>query len=407
MHGQRHLIAAGILCGILVPTLSIAQPVGSGFDLGGFRAYPWLNLLLGYETNYYHSNNQIEDLGYLGVMSTFESIVEPGIRLTALKGADSYNLSYFARIGNVFESSADDFVDQQASATANWDLGLRHRASADYQFWHWHDRRGTGSPADGSRANFSDSPDLWNSNRVRLGYSYGAPGARGRVDLAAGFLTRDYINNNQEARNNNRTPLGAIVYARIRPKVSLLFELGWENIDYTNQQAGADSLDSEQLLAYGGITWDATAKTSGTLKMGWLGKNFASEERDNISDLGWSAAIQYRPKPYSTFNLVTVRAPEESTTGLADAVVVSSVNLDWVHYWRPAIHTRFGLLGTNDDYVGEPRTDHRYNLSGGVFYQMRRWLELGLDYTYESRTSDQSLAEYTDNVFLFSVRTAY
>lgn len=398
----------------LLPALACAQPAGSGFALGGFRAYPWLNLLMSYESNYYHSNDEIEraselvGVPTLGVMSTWQSVVEPGIRLNALRGADSYNLSYFARIGTVYSSAADDFVDQQATAAANWQLGLRHRVAMDYQYWNWHDRRGAGSPVDSARANFIyPHPDRWVSNRATLGYSYGAPGARGRFDLLAGFRTRDYINNDQDFRNNDRTVASGTFYARVRPKVSLLFQLGWEGIDYTRQPAEALSLDSDETIAYGGVTWDATAKTTGTIKMGWLTKNFSADQRQDVSDLGWAAEVQWRPRSYSTVNLATARAPAETTTGLADAVVVSSLTADWIHYWRPLLYTRAGLLGTDDEYIGTSRVDHRYGASAGVFYQVRRWVELGLDYAYESRTSDDSLADYTDNVFTFSVRTAY
>ncbi|AUB83749.1 outer membrane beta-barrel protein [Candidatus Thiodictyon syntrophicum] len=412
----RPFMLVGVLAICAVPGTTLGQPVGTGFDLGGFRAYPWLNLLAGYESNYYKTSNDVRldnaiaGLGGVGRLSTWETVVEPGIRLTALKGADSYSLSYFARIGIVSASPADNFTDQQAQANANWEFGLRHRVTFNYQYWYWHDRRGSGSPVDSSRANFFyPHPDLWDSNRVTLGYSYGAPGARGRLDLMAGYRTRHYLNNNQEVRDNDRPVLGATLYTRVSPKVSLLFDAAWEKVNYTRQAPGALTLDSDQMTLYTGVTWDATAKTSGTVKVGWLGKNFAAGQRENVSDFGWSAQLQYRPRTYSTFNLVTERTPAETNTGLADAIVVSLVNLDWVYYWQPRLYTRVGLLGTNDKYIGEARTDHRYNASGGVFYQMRRWLELGVNYTYEARTSDVPLdaADYTDNVLLFSMRTAY
>jgi len=393
---------------LLSGTLAAGQPVGTGFDLGGFRAYPWLNLLMTYDTNYYRSNDEIERLGGLGILSTWQSVIEPGIRLNALRGADAYNLTYLARIGNVFSSSADDFFDQQATASGSWQLGLRQRVSLEYQYWNWHDRRGSGSPVDSARANFIyPHPDRWIYNVANLGYSYGAPGARGRLDLLAGYRTRNYTNNDQESRDYDSSVLGATFYARVKPKVSALVQIGWEGFEYTNQPPGADSLDSEQTIAYAGLTWDATAKTSGTVKVGWMTKGFLSNDRTNVSDLGWNVQVQWRPRTYSTFNLVTDRAPIESNTEAADAIVVTSVRLDWLHYWKPLLYTRFGVLGTDDDYIGEPRVDHRYGASGGVFYQMRRWLELGLDYTYESRTSDRALADYTDNVLLMSVRTAY
>ena len=408
MFKPQLVVVAGLLALASLPLPTLGQPVGHGFDVGGFRAYPWLNFLLGYADNYYRSNDEIRDLGGLPPRGLWQSVVEPGVRLTALKGADSYNLSYFARIGNVFDSSADDFVDQKFGANGAWEFGLRNRLTADYQFWYWHDPRGAGSPVDSARANFTQAePDKWNSNRALLTYSYGAPGARGRMDLRAGYLARQYTNNGQEYRDNDRPLAGATFYARVRPKVSLLLDANWEKVDYTNQVADAVSLDSDNLSVYTGVTWDATAKTTGTVKIGWLGKDFSANQRGDVSDFGWTAQVQYRPRTYSTFNLRTERTPAETTTGLADAVIVSLVDLDWVHYWKPLLYTRFGLFGSNDDYVGSPRVDHRYNASGGIFYQVRRWMEVGVDYTYETRQSDESLADYKNNIVLFSVRTAY
>jgi len=234
-----------------------AQPVGNGFDAGGFRAYPWLDVLFNYYSNYYGSNNDLESLGFLGPESKWESIVIPGIRLTGLKGADAYNLSYNARIGTVFDSSDDNFVDHRVAANANWELGLRHRLRADYEFLYWHDRRGTGSPVDSARPNFSNSPDKWQSNRLLFEYSYGAPGAKGRLDVRGGMLFRRYVNNDQEYRDNNRPIFGATLYTRVRPKLSLLFELDWEGIDYTREDQGSVTLDSDNINIYGGMTWDA------------------------------------------------------------------------------------------------------------------------------------------------------
>ncbi len=172
---QRLLVALLLALGC---GATVAEPGGNGFDLGVFRAYPWLDVLFNYESNYYRSNSELERLGFLGPMSTWESIVIPGIRLTTLNGADAYNLSYNARIGSVFESSDDDFVDQRAAANASWELGSRHRLRADYEFLDWHDRRA----------------------------------------LETRWIRR-YVNNDQEYRDNDRPVLGATLYTRVRRRV--------------------------------------------------------------------------------------------------------------------------------------------------------------------------------------------
>lgn len=435
----RLLPLLGALAMTAASALTFAQPLGDGFKPGkgddrGFRIYPWLNLLMAYDTNYYRTNNSAlinnpQALGAQGValanqavannpqavplrpMATWENVVEPGVRLTASNGVTSaYNLSYFARIGSVTASPADNFTDQRLEADGNWELGIRHRLTADYQYWNWHDRRGSGSPIDSARANFLyPHPDIWSANVAKLGYSYGAPGSRGRLDLNASYAARQYLNNNQSSRDNNQPGADIAFYLRVTPKASALFEVAGQNTKYVRQLPGTISLDSDQLNAYTGVTWEATAKTSGTAKVGWLSKTFAASQRQNWGGVGWWAQMQWRPLTYSTINLATERAPVETNTSTANAILVSSVKLDWIHYWKPRLHTRFGLLGTTDDYIGDTRVDHRYGASGGVFYQMRRWLELGFDYTYASRTSNVPLgaADYLDNVFLLSVRTAY
>lgn len=384
-----------------------AEPTGQGFALGPFRAYPWLNFLFGYSDNYYRSNDKLERLGLLPVESALESIVEPGIRLTTVRGADAYNLSYLARIGTVSTDADDDFVDQRAGANANWELGLRHRLSLDYQFWLWHDPPGTGDPTLSSRPNFFDSPDRWQQNQVMLEYSYGAPGARGRVDLRGGGYFRRYLNNDQEYRDSNQSLLGATFYARVRPKLSLLFDVDWQDYRYTRDQPGLTASDSDQWRVFGGATWDATAKTSGTVKLGWMTQDFSSGDYASYDNFAWEVDLQWRPRTYSTVNLGTSRTAYESPESLAGSTVVSAVDIDWIHYWKPFLHTKLGVLATDDDYNGTPRNDNRYGASGGVFYQARPWLELGAEYRYETRVSNEPLAEYDENQLLFSVRTAY
>jgi len=78
-----------------------------------------------------------------------------------------------------------------------------------------------------------------------------------------------------------------------------------------------------------------------------------------------------------------------------------------VHYWKSYLRSRVDLLGTNDEYLGTDRVDHRYQAGAGVFFLPKRWAELGLQYRYETRTSDYSLAEYSDNVLILTLDARY
>lgn len=381
----------------------LSAPVGKGVTLGdsGIRAYPWLNVAFNHEDNYFRTDGDL-----IPTTSTWVNVIEPGIRFSALKGADAYNLSYSARIGTVFDSPDDNYVDQKANANANWELGLRHRIRGEYEYLRWHDRRGSGDPGEGSRANvFYTHPDVWKSNRFEAQYSFGAPGARGRLDATAAKLFRRYQNNNQEIRDNNRTILDGTFYARIMPKTSLLFEVNWQGVDYVNQHQPTSTLDSQEWRVYGGLTWDTTAKTSGTVKLGYLAKDFNASDRSDVSDFGWEIDLVWRPRTYSVLDLVTKRAPAETSEGISDTVVVSSIEGKWKHFWSPFVNSRVTALATDDDYVGsdEGRQDNRYQLGAGVFYTPKPWAELGAEYRYETRDSNVELAEYTNNVFMLTL----
>lgn len=381
----------------------LAEPVGYGVPAGPFRAYPELAVEFNHESNFFRT-----DGGLLPIKATWINVLAPALRLNALKGTDAYNLSYLARIGTVFSSRDDDFVDQAVNANANWELGARHRLRAEYEFLDWHDRRGSGDPSEVSAPNLIyKHPDLWNSNRARMDYSFGSPGAKGRLDLAAAQTWRRYTNNDQETRDNDRTLLDAAYFWRVFPKTSLLLDVNWQNVDYVNEAPGSTTLDSQEWRLYAGATWDATAKTTGTIKLGYVAKDFKASVYQDYASIGWEADVQWRPRTYSIVNLTTSRNPMESATGQADAVIVSVIAADWVHYWRSYLRSKLGALGTNDEYLGEDRVDHRFQVGAGLFYQPARRIELGAEYRYESRTSDDSLAEYADNVVMFTLDARY
>jgi hypothetical protein len=396
-------LGVGVLLALGLVVSAQADPVGTGIPAGPVRVYPALQVEFNYYSNYLRTDSDL-----VPDMATWENVLAPSLRLNALKGPDAYNLRYLARIGTIFENTNYNYVDQGVNADANWEFGSRHRLRADYEFLNWTDRPGSGDPGVVSAPNFiSKHPDRWQSNRAQLGYSFGSPGAKGRLDLTAAGTERRYLNNDQETRDNNRGLLDATFFWRIQPHTSLLFDANWQTIDYTNELPGSVTLDSEEWRLYTGATWDATAKTTGSVKVGYLAKDFTASEYQDYSSIGWEANLQWRPRTYSIFNLTTSRNTLESATELADAVAVSAVSLDWMHYWKAHLRSKLSLMGTNDEYLGEDRVDHRYQVGAGLFFQPTRWVELGAEYRYATRTSDDPLAEYSDNVFMLTVDARY
>ena len=94
-------------------------------------------------------------------------------------------------------------------------------------------------------------------------------------------------------------PPSSGAYSPIPPVV----ESNWQTIDYTNELPGSVTLDSEEWRLYTGATWDATAKTTGSVRVGYLTKDFTASDYQDYSSIGWEANLQgvRGPTPSSTW----------------------------------------------------------------------------------------------------------
>jgi hypothetical protein len=397
------LPASMLLLAAIQPVL--AAPVAQGIGIGSGRLYPSLGAELRHESNFFRTpeRSKVPDL------STWVSVLRPQLTYTLFKGqraARAYRITYAADIGTVENSPNDNYVDQHVNASANWETTLANRYRLEYEFLRAHDRRGSGDPADVTRANFSSHPDLWKSQRVEGGWSVGRPGRKTLIDLWITHYARRYINNDQQTRNNDRLTLNATLSRRLAPKTRSIVQLWGQQIDYVNEPPGTISRDSEELRLYTGVLWEISPKTSINGRGGWLIKDFRSPQRQDVFDFGWEIDLRWRPRlERMVLDLSTKRVPRESTVPNADAVVISSYQLNWLHYLKPnkRRYYELGAYYTNDNYVGEKRVDNRLHLNAGFYTQFRRRTVFGLSYEHQQRDSDEPLARYNNDVLSFTV----
>lgn len=381
-----------------------AAPIARGLEVGTGRLYPSLGVEARYESNFLRSPNaRLPDGTRLERLSTWVTELAPTIAFSQFideRAARAYRIEYGAKIGTVYSSSRDDYIDHRVNASLNWEGNLTHRFRFEYEFLRGHDPRGTGDPVNAERFNFGRHPDLWQTNRFEAGWTLGRPGRLNMLDLWITHYARRYTNNNQSDRDNDRIRVNATFSRLIAPKTRALLQANWQTIDYINQRASDPWLNSDELRAYAGVVWDMSRKTSFNIRGGYLAKDFKASERSNISDFGWEAEIRWRPLlENGVLDLSTKRTPQESADGIGNAVVISAVEANWVHHFRPnRLHYRLGGYYGNDDYSGSSRTDNRWHLHAGLFAQLRRRAVVGIEYQHEARESDVRLAEYNNNI---------
>lgn len=350
-----------------------------------FFFMPYLGLAAGYDDNLFLSSTN-EKASTLYVFS-------PGFRLDARDPNKVIQLSYQSQIGRYGQSDDDDYVDH--TLRTQFDIALNRsnflRFGVDYL--RNHDPRGsTDRPVAGR-------PDKYRLTNPYVTYALGAPGAAGRVEVYYNYMDKQYLNNRETTVGSDRQSeeFGGAFYWRVMPRTYVLVEARETRISY---QLPSSPLDANERRIYGGVTWEATAATTGTLKVGNLKRRFDSD-LPNFSGTSWEGIITWAPRTYSKFDFYTARQSNEST-GLGSFILSSIAGVSWNHAWSSVISTGVDYRHQKDEYQGFDRSDKTNILGLKVGYKFRRWLTLGAEYSHTQRDSNVPLFEYDKNLYLLT-----
>ena len=328
------------------------------------------------------------------------TIFNPGFLLQARRPSALYKLSADVVNGAYNDSSRDNYLDRRFRGSGEWVLsnsaGLRLGLNSDYL----HDPRGsTDRP-------LSNEPDTYRDNGANVLFAYGANDAKGRIELAAGTAQKRYRNNRlfTEGADRDTDNLRGTAFFRVMPRTSLLIEVSQFDYDYT---LGSSTLDSKENRYMAGVTWEATAATSGTVKIGNMKKDFSTSGRSNFSGSNWEMAVKWSPMTYSKFDFYTQKTIYEAT-GIGDFVLSKRSGVAWNHDWTSKFSSTATYNYTQDDFLGagSSRKDNTNGLGFKVNYKLGRVLTLGVDYSYTDRDSNIPDFRYKRNQLMFTAGAA-
>jgi hypothetical protein len=375
----------------LVPYTGIAAgvpPGAAGIRVGPAIVYPTLAVSMLYDDNIFASNTNKK--------GSFGTIVSPSVRAELRpRGGHVLGLSYLANIVRFADSNADNHNLHQLRADGNLIFTTRARLALDAHYIESVDRRGTTDRPVGTE------PDEWEAKGVSGVFTYGAPGARGRIDVESGYRDLTYKTNRDATApfDHETAYLGGAFYWRFMPKTSLLFQARYTQLDYASSD-----LSSEERFVAVGVTWEATAQTTGTVRIGQLRKEFDAPGRETFTGLSWEGTVRWSPRTYSFVELTTAQHTTE-TTGFGDYALSRVAFGTWTHNWTSRTQSVVRVGYRNDDYrgAGVARDDDTTTVGAGLQYQFRRWLRLEGRYDHVRRTSDIPSEEYNRNIFMFTV----
>lgn len=351
--------------------------------------------------------------------------VNPTIALKMQSGNNQYEVGASAEAGYYTVDSRNDYVDWAGYAKAGLEFDSRNHFDINLQQSRGHDEIGTGRTEGGfdwERRIKPEEPDEYDQTDADVKYTFGAKDARGRLVLRDIYMDRDYANHRRDLINGttrlDRTEneVRTTAYLRVQPKTSVLLEAREKDIDYDKSYhsllaAGASPImDSDESRVYVGAEWEATAKTTGSVRFGHMEKDFREPQGftapvDDYDMPSWETTITWRPRTYSSFTLNTSRGFVESTSG--DAVIDrTDIGLKWKHDWSSLLGSNVFLQHFSDEYKAfsnNPRSDVVQRAGAGLTYSLANWAELSADYVFEDLNSTQNNKDYTRNLLVFGV----
>lgn len=358
------------------------------FDNGIF-VYPSVSLGYGYNDN------------VLGTQTNKRSstifVLRPELVAELKTRGDRYTLSYQGNYGRYQDSSADNFDYHElwmagdnyftSRARLGWGVGYIERS----------DPRGSNDTASGSE------PNRWHAPVVRLNGIYGAQGAIGRFELSASHMAKRYDNNRAStiASDVDLTTVSGSFYYRFMPRTSALVELRNTWANYVLSTSTQDNTDTR---IYAGVVWEATAKTTGTLRVGRAYKNFDSSARQDGNAASWEGSLRWSPLTYSTFDLALSRSPSDST-GQGDFTINNATTLTWNHKWASYISSRVsaGVIKTDYKGAGTNREDSTKNYGIGFFHEIGYRARVGIDWNHTDRSSNNSIYDFKRNTTMLTL----
>jgi hypothetical protein len=370
-----------------LPGIMTAQGYGAPVRFGGIFVYPDVIISYGNNDNLLGASNS--------ELSTRFTSVATNLVAEVKNDGDRYTASYTGNYTRFDKSSADNF-DHHAFAIAG-DNTFTSRArlgwTAGYQ--------ASTDPRGSTDRTLSATPDKWHASSAAALFAYGAQGATGRFEVESFVQEKRYDNNRTVTAGgdlNLFNVAGRFLY-RVAPKTSLLFELRNIKTDYQLSTSTNTNTDRRLLV---GATWEATAATTGVIKIGRLKKDFDSNARADYSGLSWEGSVRWTPLTYSAIDVNTSRAPSDST-GVGDYILNRSESLRWTHQWSSFTTTKVNLGHVDSDYHGIDLQQNTKNYGVGISYAVRRWLNLSAELATTRRTSNVSTQEYKRNVFSLSL----
>jgi len=329
--------------------------------------------------------------------------LRPSVLLDGRIGKHDLSLGYSADIARYQRLSKENRFDHSLLAQANLDLDRRLKVDLQSGLELGSDPRGDL----GSRVDAPGGPDRWRRHLVAGDVTLGRRIARAQIGLGYEVSGQRYTDNDQQSRDFDRRALRVSGRYNLGPRLSLVSE---GTGVWTGYLDPASDLDSREYSALGGVAWEATAKTSGEIKVGVQHRDFYAPGVSSIGGFTWDLRLEWAPRSYSRFSAYSSRSTTDSAFRAGD-VESSPATSDLI-----GVRWRHGLSERLSFEAGAERTlaafdgggdDEFISLSASVNFRADRRLNLFAEWGFSSRSSALPDGDYEAGTVFIGITTEF
>ncbi|MBC8317774.1 MAG: outer membrane beta-barrel protein [Desulfobulbaceae bacterium] len=390
------------------------------FGSRGGYAHPFLTVSKFYSDNIYNTDDNTES-DYISTISPgiwlalprvkeelldFEtsSVASGGLDLDLDTGKDFKRYQIYFYYSPEFymysDNSDEDLTKQRAEGMLQYNLRGGLTLEFVDQYIKSMDVRGTG---------ISTEQDKFSTNffMFRASYDIGP-----KLEFMADFsnFNVNYDASQNDYRDREDDSWSAYVWYELGASTSIFAQ--YQNVDVSYDLNSY--YDSSMDRFYGGLSWDMTAKSSGTVKVGSSSKDYDNSLLSDVDDVIVELQLDYIFSSKTDFELRAFRQNSESNIAGVNSILRSLFNAKVTYKPIDRITCILDLEYVEDDYDGalnyggflKERKDSSYLLSPSVEYRFKEWLTAKAAYYYIERDSNFSDFDYSTNTFLISLTAA-
>jgi hypothetical protein len=371
---------------------------GNPMQFGSVMVYPSITVKYGYDDNITQSPDSANKAN-----SSYEQY-KAEIAADYETRGDKYGLTYTADIFRYNNSTRDDIENNTLSLNGANNFTARNALN-------WRLGYTDGFEPRGSTDVTGPDPNHYEDALASATYRYGAQDAKGRIEVDVSRNGRKYLNNRDITAklDKDTDAYGARFYVRVMPKTQFLIEARQSDTEYRNPAAGGleKDLDSKETSYRLGVTWDATAKTRGTFKIGQTQRDY--QVRQDFKGTTWDLNVNWSPKTYSKVDLTANRSVSDTTVSNlgTNYLLLTSYGVKWQHAWLERFRTDLGFTYLDTEYDGDVRRDKQRTVSAGLHYDFRRWMSIGTEFSYAKRDSTVDANDFNRRQAMAVVRLRY